>query len=261
MFVDSKDHMKDSIKILESYSNTFRDLVTDRNLRGSLKDTLRLSREEDWSFICDSMDIVDDATLALESFLKFGLDGPTKYNDVGEVYLRLYGILSATYIQQQAILTLHKLNTESDSIKAREKIIALKIREVRHKIASHACDYRNEEESGKLESYVPVRLYWSEFNIKLFNSETGGIEKISLKDCLEEHIKLMISFLDEIIEKSIKRIFRGKVDKIDFNKRLEHLRIERDGGLVMKMGNAKNDEATIVIIGPPSDKREQQQKI
>jgi hypothetical protein len=254
--------MKDNIKILRSYSKTYRDLVNERNLstKGSIKDALRLSREEDWSFICSSMDIVDDASLALESFLKFGLDGPTKYKDVGEKYLRLYGILSATYIQQHAILTLHKLNTDSDAKKALEKVKALKIREVRHKIASHACNYLSGEQKDKLESYVPVRLYISEFNIGLFNSEKGGIEKISLKDYLEEHIKLMISFLDQILEKSIKRIFRGNENKKnDFNKRLEHLRIERDGGIVMKIENAENDKF-IIIPGSPPDKGQKQQK-
>ncbi len=122
--------MKNSIQILESYSNTFRDLINDKNLgtKGSIKDVLRLNKEEDWSFIWTSMDIVDDASLALESFLKFDLDGPTKYNDIGEKYLRLYGILSASYIQQQAIITLYKLNNIPHPREAIKKIKALKIK-------------------------------------------------------------------------------------------------------------------------------------
>jgi hypothetical protein len=254
--------MKDNIKILESYSNTFRDLVTDRNPKGPIKDALRLSREEDWSFIRGSMDIIDDASLALKSFLKFGLDGPTKYNDVGEVYLRLYGMLSAIFIQKRAILTLHELNTDSNSKDASEKIDALKIIEVRHKIAAHACDYQNRSGEGKnkLESYVPIRLHWYGFNIKLINSENGEIEKIPLKDYLEEYIILMISFLDQIIEKSIKRIFRGnEKKKNEFNKKLEHLRIERDGGIVIEMENVENDKTTIVVLGSPYDRGEKQQ--
>jgi len=255
--------MKVNIQILESYSALFRELVNERNLAtsGPIKDALRLSRDEDWSFICSSMDIVDDAALALENFLKFGLDGPTKYNEDGEKYLRLYGLLSATYIQQQAILTLHILNTDSDSKKALQKIKDLKIRQVRHKIASHACDYLRQGQN-KLESYVPVRLYLSEFCIGLFNSENFEIEKISLKDYLDEHINLMINFLDEIIEKSIKRIFRGQTKKInEFNERLKYLRIERDVGIVIHAPvNSKDDMITIIIRGSSPDKGENKQK-
>jgi hypothetical protein len=45
------------------------------------------------------MDIVGDASLAMYNFAEFSLDGPTKYEDTGERYLRLYGLLSAVYIQ------------------------------------------------------------------------------------------------------------------------------------------------------------------
>lgn len=245
--------MKDNIKILESYSSTYRDLVNDRNLSTKIpiKDALRLNKEEDWSFIWTSMDIIDDATLALESFLKFGLDGPTKYDDVGEKYLRLYGILSATYIQQQAIKRLYKLNNVSNPKEAFKEIDALRIREIRHKIASHPCEYLTGKQKDKLEAYVPVRLYLSGFYIGFVNSENMEIEKISLKDHIEEHIKLMISFLDKIIEKSIITLFKGNQKKLgDFDKRLEHLRIEKNGGIVIKTEKGK---VTIVILGSPPD--------
>ena len=68
---------------------------------------LRLNAPSDWEFICVAMDVVGDAALALGSFLRFSLDGPTRYEDVGEKYLRLYGLLSATYVQQEAIIKLY----------------------------------------------------------------------------------------------------------------------------------------------------------
>jgi hypothetical protein len=245
--------MKDNINILQSYSSAYRDLVNDRNLsaRIPIKDALRLNKDKDWSFICTSMDIVDDATLALDSFLKFGLDGPTKYDDIGEKYLRLYGILSATYIQQQAILTLYKLSNIQHPKEANEKIQNLKIREIRHKIASHPCDYINIRQKDKLESFIPVRIYLSGYNIKYLNNDTLELETVLLKDCLEEHIKLMIDLLDQIIEKSIRTVFRGKSNKIaEFDKRLEELRIERGGGSVIKIADG---ETTIVILGVNSN--------
>ena len=241
--------MKNNIQILQSYSNTFRDLINDKNLgtKDTIKGALRLNKEEDWSFIWTSMDIVDDASLALESFLKFGLDGPARYNDVGEKYLRLYGILNASYIQQQAIITLYKLNNVPDPREAFEKIKALKIREIRHKIASHPCDYVSAGQKDKLESYVPVRLYLSEFNIGFVKGEKIEIETVSLKDYIEEHIELMVIFMDKIIEKSIITFFQGNQKKLaEFNEKLRELRIERDGGIIIK---TEDGETSIVIMG------------
>lgn len=55
------------------------------------------------------MDIINDSLLGIESFCKYGVDGPTKYDDFGEKYIRLYGVLNATYIQQQSLLNLHRI--------------------------------------------------------------------------------------------------------------------------------------------------------
>jgi hypothetical protein len=55
------------------------------------------------------MDIVDDASAAIDHVERFGLSGSTKYDDIGEKYLRLYGLLSATYIQQQSIGTIFRI--------------------------------------------------------------------------------------------------------------------------------------------------------
>jgi hypothetical protein len=47
-------------------------------------------------------------SLGIENFLRFGIDGPTKYGDMGEKYIKLYGALNATYLQQQAAISLFK---------------------------------------------------------------------------------------------------------------------------------------------------------
>jgi hypothetical protein len=65
-----------------------------------------LNKDEDWGFIVSSMNIIGDASLAINNFLEFWLDGPTKYEDVGEKYLRLYSVLNAIYIQGHAVTML-----------------------------------------------------------------------------------------------------------------------------------------------------------
>ncbi len=69
---------------------------------------LKLNRKEDWNYILASEDILEDSNEAISNFLKFGLSGPTKYESLGEKYLRLYGVLNATYLQQQAMYNLYR---------------------------------------------------------------------------------------------------------------------------------------------------------
>jgi hypothetical protein len=117
--------MNTKIELVEKYAIAFRDLINAKvwTNRNSIRKTLCLSKDEDWSFLCVSMDIIEDACSAIDNFLTFGLNGPTKYNDIGEKYLRLYGILSSTYIQQEALLKLFQLMNVGPSLKQGKKLV------------------------------------------------------------------------------------------------------------------------------------------
>jgi hypothetical protein len=107
----------------------------------SVRDLLRLNDESDWDFLTAAMDIIDDASAAISHVQRFGLSGPTKHDDMGEKYLRLYGLLSATYIQQQSLDTIYHLMHMPSPKSLRPKFAALEIRELRHKLSSHGTDY------------------------------------------------------------------------------------------------------------------------
>lgn len=51
-----------------------------------------------WSQLCSSLDVIEDADLAVDAYVKNELG-----NDDGEKYLRLYGVLQALFIQQDAV--------------------------------------------------------------------------------------------------------------------------------------------------------------
>ena len=55
------------------------------------------------------VDLLEDTEYAIEDFEKFGLDGPTKYKNTGERYLRLYGLLNAVNSQKSIVITLHEI--------------------------------------------------------------------------------------------------------------------------------------------------------
>jgi hypothetical protein len=191
----------------------------------SVRELLRLNKDDDWNFICAAMDIVGDACAAVSHFLKFGLDGPTKYDNVGEKYLRLYGMLNATYIQQEAVLKLYKLTNAPNLKEAKRTVEILQIREVRHKLGAHSTDYLNST-TGQVESYVPVRATLSGFTCEYFNNETFSSKRVDLRECLNEHLEVLINLMDKVYEKTIKTLYRGEKEKLaDLTEKLKDLRI------------------------------------
>ena len=131
-------------RALHHYNEAYRELINEKAMRHTpdhgdfeifIQTALKLTRPEDWGFICSSMDIINDSLLGIEHFCKYGLDGPTKYDDFGEKFIRLYGVLNATYIQQQALLNLHRIANVMNLRDIESKVAKLQVREVRKNLA------------------------------------------------------------------------------------------------------------------------------
>lgn len=230
-----------NVDTLEAYSRAFRDLINSKVLsdRSSIRTVLRLNSDKDWSFICAAMDLVGDTCSAVANFLRYGIDGPTKYNDTGEKYLRLYGILSATYIQQEAVLKLHKLTNTPEVNDATKKIVTLQIREIRHKLGAHSTDYLNRA-NGQTECYVPVQATLNGLSCDYLNNETLEWGSVDLRKCLEEHLVLLAGLMDKIYEKTIKTLYKEHKKKLTAHlDRLHDLRIMKDGGVVLASDGCK----------------------
>ena len=206
-------------EILREYETAFRDLVTQKNWSSNqrVKETLRLNKDQDWSFICTALDVIGDTTLAIKNFLEYGLEGLTNGNDYGEKYLRLYGVLNSTYLQQEAIYNLCKFVNLSNLRKILDEIKKLKIFEIRNKIGADSSLYianKSESSSQKIyESYVPIRLTLSRFSLEYMNNESLDMETVKLDKCLEKHLTLIIDLLDKTYEKSIKTLYKGNQKK------------------------------------------------
>lgn len=248
--------MHTKLNLVESYGSAFRDLINAKvqPTKLAIREVLKLNKDEDWAFLCSAMDIIGDACLAIDNFLKYGLDGPTKYNEAGERYLRLYGILSATYIQQQAVLKLYQLINAPPTLKAgKDMIEALEIRHLRHKLSSHNTNYKDTK-TGSIETYVPIRVDLRGFNCGYVNNEDVKVYSVDLQKAINEHLDTLIEMQDKILEKAIKTFYNGQETSEGckvFTEKLEELRIIRKGGLVARLPDgaklimtmAKSDEA------------------
>ncbi len=204
--------MNTEVELVEKYASTFRDLINSKIWpnKASIREALRLSKDGDWEFLCISMDIIEDACTAINNFLKFGFNGPTKYDDVGEKYLRLYGILSATYVQQEALVKVYQLMNVGPSLKETKQLVdTLLIRSLRHKLSSHSTNY-HDRQSDSIQGYVPIRCDLDNFNCTYSKNGRGNHNSVDLKAALDEHLNMMVELLDKIMEKAIKTLFKGQ---------------------------------------------------
>ena len=235
-----------TIDVLKSYSNKFRELINNRqdeldeSKDKSIKDLFCLKAVKDLNYIFVSMDIVDQTNDAIRNFLRFGLDGPTKYEDVGERFLRLYGVLNATYIQQEAIKQICK----RFGLEADEEVNAIPIRDIRNKIGAH-----NPEQgygSDKKKAYLTGQVSLSGFKCSYGYYETKDeqqtfpsfpLENVDLKEGVEEHCRTIIDIFDRTYEELTERFWKEDKSRHDEHiEKLEDLRIKKYGGETYPLG-------------------------
>ena len=178
-----------------------------------VKDCLKLNEAKDWNYILASEDILEDSNEAIISFLRFGTSGPTKYGDLGEKYLRLYGVLNATYLRQQAIFNLYKFFQCPNINSLSKEFDDLKIRDLRHKLGSHSANFEGRV-SGDMHVFVPVRMELNDYDCAYFNHVTDDYVNVDLKSGSEEHQVLMCKTYLKVLHKSVKTIYKSNPDKI-----------------------------------------------
>ncbi len=206
-------------QLLDEINNLFIKITRDKIFKDEKEDflshvqqCLKLNRKEDWNYILASEDILEDSNFAIANFLRFGISGPTKYGDMGEKYLRLYGILNATYLQQQAVFNLFKF-FQCPDIKSKKKVIdALEVVSVRHKLAAHSANYEDKE-SQEMHVFVPVRMELNDFECSYFNHHNDSYTTVNLTDALEKHLELMCSTYLEVVKKMIATIYKSNKEK------------------------------------------------
>jgi len=214
-------------QILRKYESDLRDAIRNRDQEAgqSLAQALELKENIDWSFICTALDVIGDTTCAIQHFLEAGLDGSSVGTEVGGQYLRLYGVLNSTYLQQEAIDVLYQKIIPNDKKDTKALNKNLKIREIRNKIGSHSSN----SNYGK-ESYVVIRNTLSKFSFEFINNHSQEPEWVNLKESLEEHLKLILYLFDHLYEQIIQVLY--KKNKTRLKKELDNLSSLRTMGFL-----------------------------
>lgn len=248
------------IDAVRFFNEKYRELINEKAGRADteresfdeyIKRSLKLNSADDWGILCASMDVIDDSLLGIENFLRFGIDGPTKYGDMGEKYIRLYGALNATYLQQQAVINLFKISNTDSPGSAQEMINSLLIRTIRHKIGAHAVDYDNKHEEVT-ESFVPVRFNLGGMACSYYNNRTLKQETVNLQEAIVEHLDLMATLYANLYKKSVCTIYKSNPEKKELLiKNVFDGKAKLNGHVVVRSPSG-DVMFTTMIVSPPA---------
>ncbi|MFE3866480.1 hypothetical protein ACFX5E_00155 [Flavobacterium sp. LS2P90] len=144
----NKEILAELFRSLISYAGVNR-LLPEEEFNKELQKTLQFEHSDN-SFLLESCaDLIEDTDYAIQEFLKNGLQ--TNPNSQGELYLRLYGILNAIYLQINTIIELVEIFKIPNKKEIVSKFKDLNIYKLRNMVGSHTVNYTidNSKKSNK----------------------------------------------------------------------------------------------------------------
>jgi len=165
---------------------------------------LKTSDEFGWKRLCSLMDLIGDTELAKDNFLRFDLTGPTKNNEIGECYLRLYGILNSIYLQTWALIELMELSKLGKKKIYKEELESLKLMQLRHIAGAHTLNY---DIKGKR---IPYQINQPELGLNRVKvlGPTGDFVEYNLKKLILQFNRKFDSILFETVEKFVSTVYK-----------------------------------------------------
>lgn len=164
-----------------------------------------------WNQLCSSLDVIEDSDLAIAAYInsEFGTDD-------GEKYLRLYGVLQALFMQQDAVINMcESLGCQND-LTTHPKL--KEIRDIRNDSIGHPTKRRNYK-SYHFISRVTITKSGFQLISDYENNETTTSRDILVIDLIKEQRKYLSEKLKKVInflkdeEKAHKKKF--KMEKLE----------------------------------------------
>jgi hypothetical protein len=169
-----------------------------------------LKNHKFWNQLCSSLDVIGDSDLAISAYInsEFGTDD-------GEKYLRLYGVLQALFLQQDAVINLCESLGLPNNLTSHTKL--KEIRDIRNDSIGHPT------KRGNYKSYhfiSRVTIAKSGFQlISDYGNNKTTFKDISVIALIEEQRKYLSEILKKVInvlkaeEKAHKERF--KMEKLE----------------------------------------------
>lgn len=202
------------------------------NFEEAYRKRLKFQKTTDWKRYRACVDLLDDTEYAIVSAFEYQLGDVTNNNkDVGERYIRLYGILNAVYLQMNAYKELSKLLNFADPEKLMLNFERLSIYRLRNMAGAHTTDYRfdkvdieNYPDAKKSNSFRIVQSDLSPTGDKIVVlDENDNLLEFNLLQTLTEYESLVRRLLVQLINHTINTLVHKREDKIEMRSWLDEL--------------------------------------
>ena len=164
--------------------------------------TKRLKFENlyDFDLFRACIDQMEDAQYAINEFKENGL--AVNGNRHGEMYLRLYGVLNACYLQVGVITDLLRLFNFQNQKEIRLELNELDAIKLRNKIASHTTNYIDKDNNFSYFKVSQSSLDKNANRILIVRSNEEA-DYINLFDFVIEFTKTIELYLEQIVDKEL----------------------------------------------------------
>jgi hypothetical protein len=198
-------------KILSNFAMRWDDEKCKTTFRDDVKNFYGFEKEFGWNIILNSYYIIDDTELAKNSFKQFELQGPSRHKDIGERYLRLYGLLNSVYQQKLAIDNLMEVFKLPKQKEFSERLSKNELLILRNKIGAHPSNYRDvkEDSEHKFDVYGISRPNLQCDELKLLRNQSD-FEYYNLTKAIKDFDQFIEEILCEMTAKIIKKLFKNQ---------------------------------------------------
>lgn len=219
---------------IHEYAQILRDIFTSLEHRRLKNKAETMSKKEAQIFGIDPVYtaeaflsiifLLEDTSQAIDNYLEFGLDGPTKIKrNYGERYLRFYGILNSVYMQFISCRELYKMFKIPTVTNYNNKAKKLKVLKARNIGASHSCKYKNDD--NEIDFYKVSQLTLDGYGRSVhIIGEKDKDYVYDIKDGIEKFNVFMSNELDIVANHILVKKFDANSLRFkEFSKRLRFL--------------------------------------
>jgi hypothetical protein len=149
------------------------------------------------------IDVIEDTQLAINEYHKNGLGNES--GNLGEKYLRLYGLLNAYYIQLGAVIDISRLLNSKNQKEIKEKLKTHKLIEIRNKLGSHITNYSLQNESKEKDFFRLSQFHLSQDKKadNLFIVGKNSAKEISITNLMLDFTEQIELILIELVKDAI----------------------------------------------------------
>ncbi|WP_347491227.1 hypothetical protein ABDB91_08815 [Desulfoscipio sp. XC116] len=155
--------------------NEFRDLVNTPKIKTKL-----ITNKSMWLQLCTSMDVISDTELAIDAYQA------NDYKDDGMLYLAIYGLLQALFLQQDAAVNLCEVLNIKINIWEYEKL--REIRTIRNNSVGHPTKINATKAKPITYAFVS-RITMAQYGFQLITenaNEKAVFTNINISQLIEE---------------------------------------------------------------------------